>query len=91
MEDHAVSSGSDQEMLDLADEPSFIESKEDEVMRSQGPSRRGRWRVPFMWTRIMKVEALQRSGDEVDEEQVEIFEIEEDAHYVYQVPLNLTN
>ena len=47
--------------------------------------------MPFMWTRIMKVEALQRSGDEVDEEQVEIFEIEEDAHYVYQVPLNLTN
>ena len=76
-------------MLDLADEPSFIESKEDEIMRSQGPSRRGRRRVPFMWTRIMKIETLKRIGDVADEEEVEIFEIEEDAKHEYEVPTSL--
>ena len=66
-------------MLDLADEPSFIEGVSNAAMASQSSIPRGRRKIPIQWTRIMKVEGSQ-------DDEVQVFTIEEDANHVYELP-----
>ena len=46
----------DQEMLDLADQPSFLQAQEDQQMKSASSNRRGRKPVPPSWSRVIDFE-----------------------------------
>ena len=50
---------SDEEMLDIVDQPSFQESVKDASMKSVKSSKRGRPSIPLKWTRIMDVDAAE--------------------------------
>jgi len=62
---------SDQEMLDLVDQPSFQASMKDASMKSVKSSKRGRPRIPLKWSRIIDV-------DEINHKRHKGFEIDED-------------
>ena len=43
-------------MLDLADEPSFIESQVNEAMKSASTSQRGKKALPLVWSRLIDIQ-----------------------------------
>ena len=43
-------------MLDLADKPQFQEAIEDQSMKSVESPRRGRKKLPILWSRIIDIE-----------------------------------
>ena len=57
--DESSSSVSDQEMLDLADQPSFLEGQADLAMKSANSSKRGRKPLPIQWSRIIDMQDLE--------------------------------
>ena len=52
------SSEEDVEMVDIVDEPSFVAKNENVSMASMSVKSTGRAKLPFKWTRIIKVDAL---------------------------------
>ena len=62
---------SDQEMLDLVDDPSFQQSIKDASMKSGASSKRGRPKIPLKWSRIIDVDAADGArlvGFNIDED-----------------------
>ena len=62
---------SDQEMLDLVDDPSFQQSIKDASMKSGTSSKRGRPKIPLKWSRIIDVDAADGArlmGFNIDED-----------------------
>jgi len=62
---------SDEEMLDIVDQPSFQESVKDASMTSASSGKRGRPRIPLKWSRIIDV-------DSVDGIKPKAFDIDDD-------------
>jgi len=52
------SESEDQEMVDLADDPSFQEMQENISMKSASTTKRGRKPVPISWSRIIDFQDL---------------------------------
>ena len=51
------SSEEDVEMVDVVDEPSFVANNENISMASMSVKTTGRAKLPFKWTRIIKIDA----------------------------------
>jgi len=58
------SESEDQEMADLADDPSFQEMQENHSMKSASTNKRGRKPVPQSWSRIINLQDLSQSTAE---------------------------
>jgi len=68
---------SDHEMVDLADDPSFIEGQVDEAMKSVKSSQRGRKPLPIRWSRLIDLqnpEAQTAEGFDIEEDCAEAIE-----------------
>ena len=63
-------------MLDLADEPSFLENQIDVSMASGSIKSRGRKKIPLKWTRIFK-------PDDDDEKDLQHVVVKEDIEAIY--------
>ena len=70
---------SDQEMLDLVDQPSFLQDQADANMVSQSSSRRGRKKIPIKWTRFIECATS-------TEPEVQLYPIEDDIDDEYELP-----
>ena len=69
------SESEDQEMVDLADDPSFQEMQENQSMKSASTNKRGRKPVLPSWSRIIDFEDLSQRA-------AEIFVIEDDMNEI---------